>query len=232
MNRTRLRDEPHRPGTPWGVRPATGTPAAPPPTQATGSASPGPHTRPALRPASQPCHRPSARRRDGRTPSATFAQITFPAYPGFGLEATSAAVPPRQRSFPGQSASGAHVAAVLRAERRVTAGPEPGADQVDRRGCRRSVMPNSGRCPSACLCNESDAHAVPPSLTRDTCPAPAGHLPGHGCDFARRRRDRRPMTAGRRPLDRSRGGNAGLPAVRSAQRRPSSRPYSPRSAMR
>jgi hypothetical protein len=90
----------------------------------------------------------------------------------------------------------------------------------------------SGFVRQACLCNESDAHAVLPSLTRDTCPASAGHLPGHGCDFARRRRDRRPMTAGRRPLDRSRAGNAGLPAVRSAQRRPSSRPYSPRSAMR
>ena len=50
----------------------------------------------------------------------------------------------------------------------------------------------------------------------------------HGCDFARRRRDRRLMTAGHRRLDRG-GGNAGLPTVRQTQRRSSSRPYSPRS---
>jgi hypothetical protein len=35
----------------------------------------------------------------------------------------------------------AHTAAVLRAERIVTAQPAPGADPVDRRGRRRSVMP-------------------------------------------------------------------------------------------
>jgi len=86
MNYTGLQDEPHRPGTPWGVRPAAGTPAAlPPRARATDGTGRGHHARPGLRPAGQAGHRPSARHGDGRTPCATFAHIAFPGYPGFGL---------------------------------------------------------------------------------------------------------------------------------------------------
>src|SRR5215470_18169902 len=96
MNLTTLRNEFHRPSTPRGVRPATGTPAALRLlARATGGASPDDHVRPGLRLTDHPCHRSSARRGDGRTPSATFAHIAFLAYLGFGVEATSAAVSPR-----------------------------------------------------------------------------------------------------------------------------------------
>src|SRR5215469_7936774 len=82
MNLTRLTDEPHRPGTPRGVRPATGTPAAL--AQATDRASRDDAARPGLRPTGRGCHRSSARRGDGPAPSATFAHLASLAYLGLG----------------------------------------------------------------------------------------------------------------------------------------------------
>jgi hypothetical protein len=63
----------------------TGTPAALPPlAQATDGASPDDRARPGLKLTGQACHRPSDRRRDGRTPGATFVHIASLAYLDFG----------------------------------------------------------------------------------------------------------------------------------------------------
>src|SRR5215470_3227561 len=82
MNRTRLTDEPHRPGTPGGVRSATGTPAAL--ARATDRASHDDAARPGLMPTGRGMPPSSARRGDGRTPSATFVHLAFLAYLAFG----------------------------------------------------------------------------------------------------------------------------------------------------
>jgi hypothetical protein len=78
MNFTGLTDELHWPGTPRGVRPATGTPVTlPRPARATDGARPNDRARPGLRLTGQPGHRSSARRGDGQAPSATFAHTAL-----------------------------------------------------------------------------------------------------------------------------------------------------------
>ena len=85
MDFTGRTNEPDRPGTPRGVRPATGTPAAPAPlAQATDGARPDDGARPGFRPTGRVCHRSSARRGNGQAPSAAFAHIASLAYLGFG----------------------------------------------------------------------------------------------------------------------------------------------------
>src|SRR5262249_52751669 len=85
MNFTGPTDEPHRPGTPGGVRPATGTPAALASlARATDGASRDDAARPGFSPTGRACCCQSARRGDGWTPSATFVHIAFLAYLAFG----------------------------------------------------------------------------------------------------------------------------------------------------
>ena len=167
MNLTGLTDEPHRPGTPRGVRPATGTPAALAPlAQATDGARPDDAARPGFRPTGRVCHRSSARRGDGRTPNATFAHLASLAYLGFSWSL-------RARRFHRGFTAAAPVPTP--ASRRATAGRAKPLNRIAHSSPRRATwlgrgsgsgLPGAGRTRLGCGLVSATPRACPSSPGR------------------------------------------------------------------